>query len=105
MTHMAVGCFNRAVSFELGFQDHDGHALFGSMSDGKRDVANLQLIGDLRRNAMELQSRPPPPAPPAGADRLHGGFLGGESRGVAFVAVSLSLDVCDFGGGVYAIDK
>ena len=81
------------------------------------DIADAQFLGELSGHAMKAKRRPaggqvehfevlpPHTAPPARPDGFHPGFLGGESRGVALVAVGFALDVGDFGRRVDALDE
>ena len=101
----------------LRFQNDDRHGLDGRMGDRKRDIPDSQAIRELGRDAVELQRRTPrrqiryleilpaDAAPPACSDGLHPRFLGGESCGIAFVAIRLALDVRDFGGRINALDE
>src|SRR5665213_4303272 len=87
------------------------------MRDRKRDIADSQAIREAGCGAMELQRWTPgrqvryfevPPADPmspACSDGLHPRFLGGESSGVAFVAVGFALDVGDFSRRIDALDE
>ena len=44
-------------------------------------------------------------APPAGADGLHAGFLGGEARRITFELVRLALHIGDLPGRVDTVDE
>jgi hypothetical protein len=87
------------------------------MCDRKRDVPDSQAIRESRSDTMELHRRTPgrqirylkvpptDPTSPACSDGFHPRFLGGESRGIALVAVGFALDVCNFGGRIDALDE
>src|SRR5277367_6756915 len=49
--------------------------------------------------AAHFDVTPGDPVIPAGADGFHGGFLGGEARGISFDTVGLRFAVADFGLG------
>jgi hypothetical protein len=42
---------------------------------------------------------------PAGPQGLHGGFLGGETRGIALEAIRLRIAIADLSGGEDALQE
>ncbi len=90
------------------FEDDLGDGLLGSVGKRERNVRCAEPCGKLSRLAVkgdrgsasglarDLNVTPAYAMVPAGAERLHGRFLGGEAGGVAFHPVSLGIAVADF---------
>jgi len=87
-----------------------GEGLRFSVRDAEGDVLHAELGGDFCGFAGEgdgwaaglfaddFKVEPADAAAPTGAERFHGGFLGGESAGVAFELVLEALAILDFVG-------
>lgn len=96
----------------LRFENDLREGLRGGVRDAQRDVPDAEALGDLLRLAGQCQRRPPAflahdfhihpsdAACPARAERLHGGFLGGEAPRVALILVLETLAIGDFCGSV-----
>jgi len=101
----------------LGFQNDHCHGLHRRVGNRKRDIPDAQAIrklccytvklqrGTPRRQVLYFEIPPADAASPTSADGLHPSFLGGESGGIAFIAVGLAFDIGDFSGRVDALDK
>src|SRR4029077_3545600 len=102
-----------ALVFETDFRER---AIAG-MRDAQSDVPGSHAFCVLARYAMEEDGRPPaglarhfniPPAhalAPAGAQGLHGRFLGGKAPGVTLRAVAMPFAVGDLGRSKDAVQK
>src|SRR5271167_4483979 len=105
------------VQYLPGFQDDLGHCSFLGVGYREVGVSRAQPAEELCRFAVESHSRasarnshdlnvlPGDAAVPAGADGLHGSFLGGEAAGVAFRLVRLGLAVADLVRSEDALQK
>src|ERR1019366_209813 len=99
------------------FQNDVSQGLLGSVSDGERDVFRAEFSGDGCGLAVELNGRtlafwahnfdiaPADTVTPSRAQGFHSGFLGGETRGIAFKPGGFSFAVTNFTFGEDAMKK
>jgi hypothetical protein len=101
----------------LILENNLGHGLRLGVRDAERDVLHAQACGDFCGFARQghggaaalfadyFEIDPAHAAAPAGAERLHGRFFGGEAAGVAFKFIFEPLAIFDFVGRKNAVDK
>ncbi len=98
-------------------KNHLSDCHVAAMRNGQRDVPYTQLIGDLPRYSVQVQSRfaarcvryldvSPAHAPsPTRSQGFHGSFLRGESRGVSLELVFVAFAIGDFARRVESIEN
>ena len=89
----------------FGVRDADGNA---PNAEGGGDFSGFAGEGDGGAAALladDLEVDPADAASPAGSERFHGRFLGGEAAGVAFELVLEALAIRDFVGREDAVEE
>src|SRR5882724_189185 len=101
----------------LTFQDHLGDGLLGGVGKREGDMSCAQPGGEFGGLAVESNGRatsglardfdvaPAYTVVPSGAERFHGGLLGGKAGGVTLDPVGFGIAVADLALGEYAVEE